>query len=202
MSIVRRRRNTTAALAALVTICVLTVRAASGDVLTHAWRDRAGACALVLEQYEGAYYQLRISAVDAGLLEACVPTCAELAAGLGRMLAAAAPDGVISLFLGTVSDIPGLSAELVAASRSSTGWDEHLGRPQAGDPNGFVASLLLRSPVLQDLLPGYEIIGVSVEKVLVPTRRARRGRRASDDVPDGRLPYDAQLWVRLRTMPR
>jgi hypothetical protein len=178
------------------------VHDARSDVLTRSWRDRAGACTLVLEQYDGSYHQLRISAAASGSLEACVPTFAELSAGLGRLLAEAAPEGVISLFLGTVTDVPGLSADLVAASRSSAGWDERLGRPRSGDPNGFVSDLLLRSLVLRDLVPGYEILGVSVEKVLVPTRQAIRGRRAGDGVPDRRVPYDAQLWVRLRTRRR
>jgi len=201
VSILWRIRITTAALAALFAICFLAVRDASGDVLTHSWRDRAGACALVLEQYDGGYYQLRVSAAEAVRFGACVPTFAELAAGLRRTLAAAAPDGVISLFLGTVADIPGLSAELVATSRAAAGWDGRLGRPRSGDPNGFVAGLLLRSHALRELLPEYEIVGVSVEKVLVPTHRAIRERRAGDGLPDGRLPYDAQLWVRLRAMP-
>ncbi len=187
--------------AILFTICFLTVPDVFGGVLTQSWHDRAGACALVLELYDGSYYHLRISTAEAGHLESCVPTFTELAAGLTRLLATAAPGGVISLFLGTVADVPGLSQELVAASRSSTGWNERLGRPQAGDPNGFVAGLLLRSPVLRDLLPGNEVVGVSVEKVLVPTRRAIRERRAGDGVPDGRLPYDAQLWVRLQARP-
>jgi len=201
MSIGQKIRTTVAALAALLAICVFAVPGASADVVTRSWRDRAGACALVLERYEGGSCQLRISAAEAGRLEACVPAFAELAAGLGRLLAAAAPTapaGEISLFLGTVSDIPGLSAELVAASRASPGWDEQLGRPRSGDPNGFVAGLLLHNLVLRDLVPGYEIVGVSVEKVLVPTRRAIREHHAGDGVPDGRLPYDAQLWVRLR----
>jgi len=202
MSIDCRSQITAAALAAHITLCVLAVRDASGGVLTHSWRDRAGACALVLEQYDGSYYQLRISAAETERFEACVPTFTELAAGLGRILAAAAPDGVIPLFLGTVADVPGLSAELVAMSRSSAGWDERLGRPRSGDPNGFVAGLLLRSHALRELLTEYEIVGVSVEKVLVPTHRAIRERRAGDGVPDGRLPYDAQLWVRLQAITR
>lgn len=189
------------ALAALCTLCVLAVRDASCGVLTDSRRDHAGACALVLEQYDGSYYQLRLSALVAGRLERCVPTFAELAAGLGRLLAAVAPDGVIALHLGTVADVTGLSAELVAASRSSAGWDARLGQPHSGNPNGFVADLLLHSRVLRDLLPGYEIVGVNVEKVLVPTPRAIREPRAGDGVPDARLPYDAQLWVRLRAMP-
>ena len=162
-------------------------------------RERARWC---FKQYDGSYYQLRIFAAEAGRSQACVPTFAELTAGLGRVLAAAAPDRGVSIYLGTVADVPGLAAELVAASRAAAGWDERLGRPRSGDPNGFVAGLLLRSLVLRDLLPGYEIVGVNVEKVLVPTLRAIRERRAGDGVPDGRLPYDAQLWVRLRTIPR
>lgn len=200
--VAKKARALLGTLAALFALCVPAVRDASCGVLTNSWSDRAGACALVLEQYDGAYYHVRVSAAEPGRLATCVPAFAELAAGLGRVLAAAAPDGVISLFLGTVADVPGLSAELVAASRSSAGWDERLGRPRTGDPNGFVAGLLLQSRLLLDLLPGYEVVGVSVEKVLVPTRRAIRERRAGAGVPDGRLPYDAQLWVRLRETPR
>ena len=161
----RKPRAFLGTLMALLTLFVVAARDSAGDVLSRSWRDRAGACALALEQYDGTYYQLRVSAVEAAHLEDCQPTFAELAASLGRMLAAAAPDGAISLFVGTVGDIPGLSAELVATARSSGGWDEPRGRPRAGDPNGFVAGLLLKRLVLRDLLPGYEIVGVSVGKV-------------------------------------
>jgi hypothetical protein len=202
MSMRTRRWIALASLAAAVALGPLAARDALCGVRTGSWHERAGACALVLEQYDGAFYHLRIRAAEPGRLEACVPIFPELAAGLGRLLAAAAPPGETSLFLGTVAEVSGLSAELVVASRASPEWDEQRGRPRSGDPNGFVAGLLRRSLVLRDLLPGYEIVGVSVEKVLVPTRRAIRERRPGDGVPDARLPYDAQLWVRLRAMPR
>ena len=103
-----------------------------------------------------------------------------------------------SLSLGRVVELPGLSAALAEAARASPGWDAASGRPRRGDVNGFVAGLLQQSAVLKGLLPAYSIESVSVEKVLVPTRRAVRERTATDGIPDGRLPYDAQLWVRVK----
>lgn len=71
------------------------------------------------------------------------------------------------------------------------------GRPRDGDPSRFVTGLLARGAALRDLVPGYTITSVSVEKVLVPTRAMIRARKAVDTFPDERLPYDALLWVRL-----
>ncbi len=104
----------------------------------------------------------------------------------------------LSLFLGRVVELPLLSGELVRTARESPEWDARAGRPRAGDPNRFVAGLLLNSAVLGDLLPDYTITSVSIEKVLVPTRAAIRARKTGDPVPDERLPYDAMLWVRLK----
>jgi hypothetical protein len=197
--------------AAAVALGALGHGEACAGALTGAWTDHAGACALVLEQYDGATLHLRVRAADPGSLARCVPTFAELAAGVGRLLAAAGtpvaggpsgPAGTATLFVGTVGDVPGLSEELVAASRASAGWDAASGRPRSGDPNGFVAGLLRASPLLRDLFASHTIAGVSVEKMLVPTRRAVRERRPGDGVPDARLPYDAQLWVRLAAKPR
>ena len=158
----------------------------------------AGACALVLEEYDGRYYHLRQRGEGGAPGDACEATAAELSAGLDRLLGGADPAGEISLFLGAVGDIPGLSAELVQAARASAGWDRVAARPRSGDVNGFVAALLEDGAVLRGILPGFVVTGVSVEKVLVPSRQMLRERTPGDGVPDARLPYDAQLWVRLR----
>lgn len=172
---------------------------AAAGVLTGQWPGRAGECELRLEEYDREGLQLRMRRAGSAMWDTCTPEAAALAAALDGLLrdarsGLAAP---FALFLGRVVELPGLSRELVQAARDSREWDTNAGRPRTMDANHFVAGLLAGSAALRDLLPGYAIAGVSVEKVLVPTRAAIRERREGDFVPDARLPYDALLWVRL-----
>ena len=174
---------------------------AAAGVLTNSWDERRDACTLTLEEYDGAALVLRMRPDGATFAGPCPIAAEGLAAALDALLRKAAADTGAqerSLSLGRVVDLPGLSAALAEAARVATGWDAASGRPRRGDVNGFVADLLQGSAALKGLLPAYSIESVSVEKVLVPTRRAVRERTAAAGIPDARLPYDAQLWVRLR----
>lgn len=171
-------------------------------VLTASWVERREGCTLTLEQYDGSTLVLRTRPDGTVFAGPCEITGAGFTAALGALMSQAiegAAERVSrSISLGRVVDLPGLSAALAAAARRSPGWDQSSGRPRVGDLNGFVEALLLESASLRELLPGFLIESVSVEKVLVPTRRAVRERTGSDGIPDGRLPFDAQLWVRVR----
>lgn len=125
---------------------------------------------------------------------------------LGRALsedAAANVEGAYaSLFIGRIIDYPWLSQYLATAARHDRGWDWKRGRPRSGDINRYVAALLSRRELLARLAPafsdsGYEIAGVSVEKVLVGTFRDVPDYAVATQVQAGRVPFDAMLWFRL-----
>jgi hypothetical protein len=192
-------RGVIAPLAVAVLSVALPCSAIAG-VLTGQWLGRAGECQLVLEEYDREVLHLRMRREGAPM-DPCMPEAAALAAALDGLLRSARADraGPFSLFLGRVVEFPWLSRELAQQARESRGWDPLTGRPLAGDPNRFVAGLLAGSAALRDLVSGYAILHVSVEKVLVPTRAEIRSRQAGEPVPDQRLPYDALLWVRLES---
>lgn len=197
------RPNERSARAHVVAIAIAMLAAAlpclaNAGVLTGQWPGRAGECRLVLEEYDREILHLRMRR-DGAPVESCMPSSPALAEALDGLLRAARADreGPFTLFLGRVVELPGLSADLVRAARESQGWDTRSGRPRTGDPNGFVAGILAHTAALRDLVPGYTIAHVSVEKVLVPTRAGIRARTAIEPVPGERLPYDAMLWVRL-----
>jgi hypothetical protein len=176
---------------------------ARAGVLTGSWTTPAGGCQLVLEEYDGASFHLRRRPGAPGATAACTLTRQEFARGLASLLndafaARRTPGGAASLFLGTIAEIPGLSEELVRAAKASPQWDVRQGKARSGSPNGFVAQVLAGQTTLPGLFPRFTLAGVSVEKVLVPTGRMIRERRAGDGVPDARVPFDAMLWVRLR----
>jgi hypothetical protein len=197
-----RRRWGALLIGAFAILLRFTPGPAKAGVLTGSWEERRDACTLTLEVYDGVSLVLRMRPDGATFAGPCPIAAEGLAAALDALLGkAAAGTGAraqLSLSLGRVVELPGLSAALAEAARASPGWDPVSARPRQGDVNAFVASLLLQSAVLRGFLPAYSIESVSVEKVLVPTPRAVRERTATDGVPDGRLPYDAQLWVRVR----
>lgn len=173
---------------------------AFAGVLTGQWTGRAGECQLALEEYDREILHLRMRR-EGGAWDACTPEAAALAAALESLLRAARAEreGTFTLFLGRVVELPRLSAELVRTARQSREWDTRTGRPRAGDPNGFVAGILAQTPALRDLFPAYAIASVSVEKVLVPSSAEIRARKERDPAPGERIPYDAMIWVRLKS---
>ena len=196
----RRRRGAILAWAFALALW-FTLGPAEAGVLTNSWEERRDACTLTLEEYDGAALMLRMRPDGATFAGPCPIAAEGFAAALDVLLRKAAADTgapARSLSLGRVVDLPGLSAALAEAARAAPGWDAASGRPRRDDVNGFVAGLLQGSAVLKGLLPAYSIESVSVEKVLVPTSRAVRERTAAAGIPDARLPYDAQLWVRVR----
>lgn len=100
-----------------------------------------------------------------------------------------------SLFLGRLVEYPWLSDALARAAAIDPAWDAKAGRARKGSHNEYVARWLERSEKLAGIrqslrTEGYDVTGVSVEKVLL--RRASSGR--------GRVPFDAMVWLRLNRL--
>ncbi|MHB8881155.1 MAG: hypothetical protein ACYC69_06550 [Thermodesulfovibrionales bacterium] len=110
-------------------------------------------------------------------------------------------DGYSSLSLGRLIDYPWMSHYLAAASSQDPGWDSKRGRPRGRDINKYVSQMLFQKELIAEMgaaleKGGYRIAGVTVEKVLVGDFRAipfYQGKPLS-----GRVPYDAQVWLRLK----
>jgi len=104
----------------------------------------------------------------------------------------------LSLSLGRIERYPWLSEALARQASSSRRWDLSAGRPYEGSDNDYVASALRGMPEFTALFGGWQIVRVSVEKVL-KKRAAELSLPAGAPVPpNAALPYDAILWVRLR----
>jgi hypothetical protein len=109
-----------------------------------------------------------------------------------------------SLFIGRLIDYPWLSHYLAETAHRDKRWNRKKGRPIKREINRYTAGLLfnldLLKPIQTELSKhGYRITGISVEKVLV-------GGASDLPGPDrknlpGRLPFDAQVWLRLRKKP-
>ncbi len=105
-----------------------------------------------------------------------------------------------SISLGRLVDYPWLSALLTRTAAVDRHWNARTGRPLHGDVNRYVAELLSRPAAIEPLQPvlassGYRIHGASVEKVLVATADGIPG--VADGAVQGRLPFDAMLWLLL-----
>jgi hypothetical protein len=108
-----------------------------------------------------------------------------------------------SLSLGRAVDFPWISEYLVRAALADRRWDAHRGRLRTGDLNGWVASTLSAPLMIQRLAApffgtGYAVTSVSVEKVLVGEAE---GLVRGAAPPGLRVPFDAQLWLRLAPRP-
>ncbi len=124
-----------------------------------------------------------------------------LAAAFAKIDSHALQDDYTSLFIGRLIDYPWLSQYLADTAHRDKRWNKKKGRPINMDINAYVASVLgaadWLTPIQSELTQhGYDIVGVSVEKVLV----GGFGDRTSRDRKKlaGRTPFDAQVWFRLR----
>jgi hypothetical protein len=104
----------------------------------------------------------------------------------------------ISLSFGRIERYAWLSEMLARQASSSRRWNLAAGRPTEGHENAYVAAALRGMPEFTALFDRWQVIGLSVEKVL--TRAAADLRLpAGAPVPaDAKLPYDALLRVTLR----
>jgi hypothetical protein len=164
----------------------------------------AGACMLGLESDE-EWHALRLRAhhpryqpcnIDQEALETL------LAAAFAKTEPPALRGEYTSLFLGRLVDYPWLSRHLAETAYRDKRWNRKKGRPIGREINGYVARLLFNRDLLNPIEAelgrhGYRIAGVSVEKVLVGGPSALPDPKGLE----GRLPFDAQVWIRLQRKP-
>ena len=104
-----------------------------------------------------------------------------------------------SLSLGRAETFPWISRYLADAALLRPEWGRRISRGSPGEHNRFVAGLLSDPAFLKRLdqpFDGtpYTVGGVSVEKVLI----GKASEHASAVAPPAaRVPFDAQLWLRL-----
>ncbi len=106
-----------------------------------------------------------------------------------------------SLSIGRLIDFPWLSQYLATTALRDAGWDSKKGRPVAMDMNKYVSQLLSKKELMALIegpfsRGGYQILGVTVEKVLVGG--LREVPLYQGEMHSGKVPYDAQVWFRLR----
>jgi len=105
-----------------------------------------------------------------------------------------------SLSIGRLIDYPWLSQHLAETAYRDPGWNSKKGKPVATGINQYVSQLLFRKEWMAPIETvfakgGYRVAGVTVEKVLVGGFREvpfYQGERHP-----GRVPYDAQGWLKL-----
>jgi len=130
----------------------------------------------------------------------CAASAASSARALDAALAKRFPDGAIdgairSVSLGRIEALPWLSQNLAETAARDHTWDVDSGAPRGGSPEAYVGALLARDGLARPLYPplakwGLRVTGTTVEKVLV------------GDVDGRRLPFDAQLWLRVEPAAR
>jgi len=106
-----------------------------------------------------------------------------------------------SLFIGRLIDYPWLSQYLATTAYHDRGWDSKKGKPAAMDINKYVSQVLFRRDLIAQIEPpfskgGYRVTGVTVEKVLVGG--FREVPLYQGKIFSGKVPYDAQVWFRLK----
>ena len=105
-----------------------------------------------------------------------------------------------SIFLGRLVHYPWLVNALLQAAAASPQWDSVQGAAKDGQDNRAVAQLLSQTEALLGVRAslrraGYELTGVSVEKVLVGGHTDFPYHLAQNT--PGKLPFDAQVWLLL-----
>jgi len=141
----------------------------------------------------------------------CPLALADLLQGMDRLLATAGPDlpAPASLAIGRIVEYPWLAERLARAALADPGWDARRGRPRAGGDERYVADTLERRRLLSELADRFAAEGLAlrvagVEKVLVGDVAGfpeLRGLAADGVDPAARLPFDAQLWLRIERVP-
>jgi hypothetical protein len=163
----------------------------------------AGACRLSIEADE-EWHTLRLRAQHPRYQPCDIGQDAVLdilASAFAKTAPPALQDGYTSLFIGRLIDYPWLSHFLAETAHKDKRWNKKKGRPIKMDINAYVARLLFDQELLKPMQTelsrhGYRIAGASVEKVLVGSFRDLPGPERKNLT--GRIPFDAQLWLRLQ----
>lgn len=103
-----------------------------------------------------------------------------------------------SIFLGRLVHYPWLVSALLHAAATSPQWDSVHGAAKDGQDNRAVAQLLSQTDAMLGVRAslrraGYDLKGVSVEKVLVGGHTDFPHHLAQNT--PGKLPFDAQVWL-------
>ena len=104
-----------------------------------------------------------------------------------------------SLAMGRLERYPWLSDLLARQASSSRRWNLAEGKPHAGSDNAYVSNALAGMPEFTALFGRWRIAGVSVEKVLLKPARELNLPAGAPVPPDSKLPWDAIVWVYLKT---
>ncbi|NOX89440.1 MAG: hypothetical protein GXO77_10470 [Calditrichaeota bacterium] len=106
-----------------------------------------------------------------------------------------------SVFLGRIVEYPWLSEYLALYAKNDANWSLAKGRPVKARVNDYVASALTSDTLLYDFKKvfakiNYEVLSVSVEKVLVGS--CNNIPRYSGLPFKGKIPFDAQIYLILK----
>jgi len=163
---------------------------------------QAGECSLTVEA-DDEWHTLRLRALHPQY-RGCHITRGEMVSALSTaFLKTEAPKltgTYSSLFIGRLIDYPWLSQYLAVAASRDAGWNSKRGKPVAAGINTYVSQVLFKRELLADIetilaKAGYRVVGVTVEKVLVG--RFSEVPLYEGDMVSGRVPYDAQVWLRI-----
>ncbi len=169
----------------------------SADAETLYQLDDAGCQASLETDASGANLRVRADQdcpVSAGRLQEL------LEQGLSLAAQTQGKPAYSSIFLGRLVHYPWLVSALLHAAAASPHWGSVEGAANDGQDNRAVAQLLNQTEALLGVRAslrraGYELTGVSVEKVLVGEHADFPYQLAQP--PPGRLPFDAQVWLLL-----
>ena len=148
-------------------------------------------CAVEFERHEEARLILR-------LRPACPISRSSMQGAVRAILEHSGDAPEISLALGRVERYPWLSDLLARQASSSRRWNLAAGRAHEGSDNAYVAAALRGMPEFTALFERWQILGVSVEKVLVRPAAELRLAAGAPIPPDAKLPFDAIVWVTLK----
>ncbi len=163
---------------------------------------KAGECLLTVES-NAKWHTLRLRAHHPKY-KGCQITREEMLLALEEAFLRTDPPNLegtySSLSIGRLIDYPWLSQYLATTAYQDSGWDSRRGKPAVMDMNKYVANVLsgeeLRTQIESPFLKGgYKVIGVMVEKVLIGS--FREVPLFQGEMVPGRVPYDAQVWIRL-----
>ena len=114
------------------------------------------------------------------------------------LLAKAGDAREAKLHFGRIVEYPWLSSIIARQASSSLVWDPAEGRARGETAESYVAHMLRGVPEFTVLFDRWQLVSISVEKVLIK-RADELSLAAGMPLPaDSRLPYDALLIVGLR----
>ena len=135
------------------------------------------------------------------LRPACPIGYASTRGAVRELLTHADGAAVFSVDFGRIERYAWLSEMLARQASSSRRWNLAAGRPHDGHENAYVAAALRGMPEFTALFERWQIVGISIEKVLVKPAAELRLAAGAPVGPEAKLPYDAILWVRLKAVP-